>query len=49
MKKSLAFMFLTVNSYLAYAKLDKINNDFCYTNKFMIGNYQSQPFFTWLI
>ncbi len=49
MKKSLEFPLLTVNSYSPFDKLDKIINDFCYTNKLMIGNYQPQPFFTWLI
>lgn len=49
MMKSLVLEFFTVITYPSFAELDEIMNDFCLTNKFMIGNDLPQPFFTWLI
>ncbi len=49
MKKSLVFILFTVITYPSFAALDETMNDFCLTNKFMIGNDLPQPFFTWLI
>ena len=38
MMKSLVLEFFTVITYPSFAELDEIMNDFCLTNKFMIGN-----------
>lgn len=44
MMKSLVFKFFTVITYPSFAELDETMNDFCLTNKFMIGNDLPQPF-----